>query len=300
MGRRRKGRDIAGWLAVDKPRGPTSADVVNTVRRAFDARKAGHAGTLDPMATGLLAIAFGEATKTIPHVTDAQKAYRFTVRFGVATDTDDADGRVVGESPRRPGDAALVAALPRFTGKIVQTPPRFSAVHIDGERAHVRARAGDDVMPAARPVTIAALRLIARPDPDHAELEMVCGKGAYVRAVARDLGTALGGCAHVTALRRIWSGPFEAEDAIPLARITAQAGDAALDDLLLPLETGLVGLPELRCAPEAAARLRHGNPAPVLTAANYGDVAWASAAGRAVAIGVYRAGALHPTRVFAG
>jgi tRNA pseudouridine55 synthase len=299
MGKRRKGRDIHGWLAIDKPAGPSSADVVNRVRRAFDARKAGHAGTLDPMASGLLAVAFGEATKTVPHITDASKAYRFTVRFGAATDTDDAEGRVIAESPLRPGDAALAAALPRFLGEIAQAPPRYSAVKIDGVRAYARARAAEDVAPAARPVRIDSLAVVDRPDPDHAVLEMVCGKGTYVRAIARDLGAALGCLGHVVALRRTRSGPFDAAKAVPLARIEALAGDPDLDALLLPLEIGLADLPELRCTAEAAARLRNGNPAPVLTGAEYGTTAWASEAGRAVAIGVYRAGALHPSRVFA-
>jgi tRNA pseudouridine55 synthase len=301
MARRRKGRAVSGWLAVDKPVGPTSSDVVNRVRRAFSAQKAGHAGTLDPMASGLLAIAFGEATKTVPYFADAAKAYRFTVRFGVATDTDDAEGRVTGESPLRPGDAALAAALPRFLGVTMQAPPRYSAVKIAGQRAYALARADADVAPAPRPVRIDALTLIDRPDPDTAVLQMVCGKGTYVRALARDLGAMLGTPAHVTMLRRIWSGPFEATEALPLARIEALAGEdaAALDALLLPLETGLAGLPELRCGEAAADRLRHGNPAPVPAGADDGATAWASQAGHAVAVGVHRAGVLHPTRVFA-
>jgi len=298
---RRKGRDISGWLIVDKPAGETSTGVVNRVRWALDARKAGHAGTLDPAATGVLAVALGEATKTVPYVTDALKAYRFTVRFGAATNTDDAEGSVVATSDARPSDAALAAALPAFIGDIDQVPPQFSAVKIDGERAYARARAGEETALAPRPLYVDTLAVVARPDADHAVLDMVCGKGGYVRAVARDLGAALGCFGHVTALRRLWSGPFEIADAVTMDRVEALARTPDLDALLLPLEAGLHDVPELRASPEAAARLRHGNPAPVLTSdADYGETAWASCGGRAVAVGIYRAGELHPTRVFNG
>nr|MDJ0640675.1 tRNA pseudouridine(55) synthase TruB [Paracoccaceae bacterium] len=181
MARRKKGRDISGWLVVDKPKGMTSTSVVNKVRWAFEAKKAGHSGTLDPDATGLLAVALGEATKTVPFVTDAMKAYAFTVRFGVATNTDDAAGEVLATSDVRPDDEALRAALTEFEGHIQQVPPAFSAVKIDGERAYAKARAGEDVDLAARPLFVESLTLVGRPDEDHAELEMVCGKGGYVR-----------------------------------------------------------------------------------------------------------------------
>ncbi len=300
MGRsRRKGRDISGWLVVDKPAGVTSTAVVNKVRWALDARKAGHAGTLDPAATGVLAIALGEATKTVPYVTDALKAYRFTVRFGQATNTDDAEGEVIATSGRRPTDAAIAAALPAFEGDILQVPPQFSAVKIDGERAYKRAREGDAVELAARPLYVDELTLVSRPDPDHAVLDMVCGKGGYVRAIARDLGAALGCFAHVTGLRRLWSGPFEAEGGLSLDEVERMAKTPELDAHLRPLEDGLADLPELRCTAEGAARLRNGNPGMVLTSdADYGDEAWASLDGRAVAVGIYRAGELHPSRVF--
>ncbi len=300
MGRRRKGRDISGWLIIDKPADMTSSAVVNKVRWALRARKAGHAGTLDPAATGVLAVALGEATKTVPHVTEALKAYRFTLRWGQATDTDDAEGAVIARSDRRPTEEEIRAALPAFTGEIMQVPPKFSAVKIDGQRAYARARDGEDVELAARPLFVESLELISRPDQDHAELEMVCGKGGYVRSLARDLGQALGCLGHVSALRRIWSGPFDAEDGLSIDQLEELAGTAALDDRLLPLEAGLADLPELRCSAESAARLRHGNPAPVLSAEDveYGDEAWASHDGRAVAVGIYRAGELHPKRVF--
>ena len=299
MGRRKKGRAISGWLVVDKPAGLTSTTVVNKVRWAFDAQKAGHAGTLDPAATGILAVALGEATKTVPYITDALKAYRFTVRFGQATNTDDAEGEVIATSDLRPTDAQILAALPDFVGDIEQVPPQFSAVKIDGQRAYKLARDGEDVEIAARPLYVESLTLSERPDPDHAVLEMVCGKGGYVRSVARDLGQKLGCQAHVTVLRRIWSGPFELEDAVSLETVEAEARTPALDARLLPLETGLADLPELRATAEGAARLRNGNPGLVLTSeAEYGDEAWASHDGRPVAVGIYRAGELHPTRVF--
>ncbi len=299
MGRKRKGREISGWLVVDKPAGPTSTAVVNKVRWALQAKKAGHAGTLDPDATGVLAVALGEATKTVPYITDALKAYRFRVRFGQATNTDDAEGEVIARSDTRPTDDEIKAALGGFVGDIQQVPPAFSAVKIDGERAYKRARDGEDVQLAARPLWVDELTLIDRPDADHADLEMVCGKGGYVRAIARDLGAALGCHGHVAHLRRIWSGPFEVEDGISLEQIEALAQDPALDAHLLPLETGLSDLPELRTTEEGAARLRHGNPGMVLPGdAEYGDEAWASLDGRAVAVGIFRSGQLHPTRVF--
>ena len=300
MGRRRsKGRDISGWLVVDKPFGVTSNTVVGKARWAFGAKKAGHAGTLDPLATGVLAVAFGEATKTVPYVADALKAYRFTVRLGQATNTDDTEGEITETCDARPDDDAIRAALPAFTGEIMQVPPQFSAVKIDGERAYKRARDGEEMEIAARPLWVESLELMARPDADHAVLEMVCGKGGYVRAIARDLGRALGCFGHVAALRRVWSGPFDAEDGITMDELEALAGDPALDTRLLPLETALADLPELRCTPEGAARLRNGNPGMVLTSeAEFGEEAWASFQGRPVAIGTYMAGELHPKRVF--
>ncbi len=298
MAKRRKGRDISGWLIVDKPAGPTSTAVVNKVRWALDAKKAGHAGTLDPAATGLLAVALGEATKTIPYVTDAEKAYRFTIRWGAATNTDDADGEVIATADTRPTDQEIRAALPAFTGDVLQVPPKYSAVKIDGERAYALARDDEEFEIAARPLHVTALTLTDRPDPDHAIFEMTCGKGGYVRSIARDLGEALGCLGHVTALRRLWSGPFDLEDAIPLAAIEEDARTDALDARLLPVATALADLPELPCSELAAARLRNGNPAEVLSStADFGDTAWASHKGTPIAIGTYRAGSLHPARV---
>ena len=299
MARKRKGRDISGWLVVDKPAGPTSTAVVNKVRWALGAKKAGHAGTLDPDATGVLAVALGEATKTVPFVTDALKAYEFTVRLGIATNTDDAEGEPVGTSDLRPDDEAIKDALQEFVGDIEQVPPQFSAVKIDGERAYKRARDGETMQIAARPLFVESLLLVDRPNPDHVTLEMVCGKGGYVRAIARDLGQKLGCLGHVRELRRVWSGPFEAAEGLTLDRSEAMAQSAELDEHLLPLEKGLEDLPEVQATAEGATRLRNGNPGMVIARdVDYGEECWASFEGRAVAVGRCKSGELHPSRVF--
>ena len=299
MARGKNKRRVDGWLVVDKPAGMTSTSVVNKVKWAFNAKKAGHAGTLDPEATGVLAIALGEATKTVPYITDAVKAYRFVVRLGQATNTDDTEGEVISESAARPETNAICEALAGFTGEIMQVPPKFSAVKIDGQRAYKLARDGEDIELAARPLWVEELTFIDRPDADHVELELVCGKGGYVRSIARDLGAELGCYGHVSWLRRIWSGPFETDDCVTVEQIDAEAKSPELDRLLLPLETGLADLPELQCRPEAAARLRNGNPGMVTASdAEYGEEAWVSCDGEPIAIGVYKAGELHPSRVF--
>ncbi len=299
MGRKRKGRDISGWLVVDKPAGITSTAVVNKVRWAFDAKKAGHAGTLDPEATGVLAVALGEATKTVPFVTDAMKAYSFTIRLGLATNTDDAEGEVIGQSDLRPDDDAIKAALGQFVGDIMQVPPQFSAVKVDGQRAYKKAREGEEMALAARPLWVEELVLVDRPDADQVVLEMTCGKGGYVRAIARDLGEALGCKAHVKSLRRIWSGPFQAEDGVTLEQVDAMAKTPDLDAFLRPLEIGLDDLPEVRCLAESVARLRNGNPATVIaTNVEFGEEVWASYDGKAIAVGTYRGGELQPSRIF--
>ena len=299
MGRKRKGRDISGWLIVDKPAGLTSTAVVNKVRWAFQAKKAGHAGTLDPEATGVLAVALGEATKTVPFITDALKCYRFLVRLGQATNTDDAEGEVSAESSKRPSDEEIKAALSGFLGDIQQVPPKFSAVKIDGERAYKRARDGEDFEVSARPLWVEQLLMIDRLDADTVELELVCGKGGYVRSIARDLGAALGCYGHVVWLRRVWSGPFQAEHGVTMQQIEALAHDAKLDQYLRPLEKGLSDLPRVSCNEMSAARLRHGNPAPVIGAdVEYGDECWAALKGQAVAVGHFKGGELYPSRVF--
>ena len=299
MARRKKGRDISGWLVVDKPAGLTSTAVVNKVKWAFEANKAGHAGTLDPDATGVLAVALGEATKTVPYITDALKCYEFTVRLGQATNTDDAEGEVTGESDLRPSEDEIKEALQGFVGEIMQVPPKCSAVKIDGERAYKRARDDEEFEIAARPLWVESLILMDRPDADHVVLEMVCGKGGYVRAIARDLGAALGCHGHVVRLRRTWSGPFEAEDGVTLEAIDAEAKSPELDRFLLPLEAGLDGLAEVRCPEASLGRLRNGNAAPVIASdVAFGEECWASFDGRAVAVGILQGGDLHPSRVF--
>ncbi len=300
MARRKKGRDISGWLVIDKPAGVSSNNLVGKVRWAFNANKAGHAGTLDPEATGILAVALGEATKTVPYITDALKAYDFTVRLGAATNTDDTEGEVIATSEERPSDQEIIDALGAFTGDVMQVPPKFSAVKVDGKRAYALSRGGEDVELQPRPLYVDELSFVERPDGDHVILHMVCGKGGYVRSIARDLGDALGCLGHVKELRRVWSGPFELEDAVTITQIDELAKTPEIDALLLPLETGLADLPELATTHDGATKLRNGNPGMVLASnVEYGDEAWASLDGAAVAVGRYKAGELHPSRVFA-
>ena len=299
MGRKLKGRNISGWLLVDKPAGMTSTVVVNKVKWALNANKAGHCGTLDPEATGVLAIALGEATKTVSYVTDALKCYRFLMRLGAATNTDDAEGEVILQSDLRPTDSDIKDALDSFTGDIEQIPPNFSAVKIDGERAYARARQDEDIELRARPLFVQSLLMIARPDADHVELEMVCGKGGYVRSIARDLGEYLSCYGHVQHLRRLWAGPFDVDECIGFDVIQDLERTPELDTHLHPLEIGLQDLPAGTCSQESAQRLRNGNPAPViLPDASYGDICWVAHQGQPIAIGEYRAGSLHPSRVF--
>ncbi|MGR3562504.1 MAG: tRNA pseudouridine(55) synthase TruB [Heliomarina sp.] len=295
----RKGRNISGWLVIDKPAGPTSTAVANKVRWALGAKKAGHAGTLDPTATGVLAVALGEATKTVPYITDALKAYSFTIRLGQATNTDDAEGEVIASSDLRPSDEEIKQALGQFVGDIEQVPPQFSAVKMDGQRAYKIARSGEEMELAARPLWVEELVLTDRPDADHATLEMTCGKGGYVRSIARDLGAALGCHAHVLNLRRIWSGPFNASEGLSMEQVEELAHTPDLDAYIQPLELGLADLPEVKCTAEGATRLKNGNPGMVFAAdTEYGDECWASFEGKAVAVGIYKAGELHPSRVF--
>ncbi|NVO22577.1 tRNA pseudouridine(55) synthase TruB [Donghicola sp. C2-DW-16] len=300
MGRKKKGRDISGWLVIDKPAGMTSTAVVNKVKWAFNANKAGHAGTLDPDATGVLAVALGEATKTVPYITDAMKAYEFTVTLGAATNTDDEEGEVIATSPNRPTDEEIKEALFGFVGDIMQVPPKFSAVKVDGQRAYKLARDGEDVELTARPLFVEELLLVDRPDADHVVLEMTCGKGGYVRSIARDLGEKLGCYGHVQKLRRIWSGPFDAaEDGVTLEQIEEKARTPELDDFLLPVEAGLDDMPQVMATPEGAVRLKNGNPGMVIASGiEYGEEIWASYEGKALAVGTFKAGNLHPVRVF--
>jgi tRNA pseudouridine55 synthase len=293
---RKKGRDINGWLIVDKPAGVTSTSVVAKVRWALEAKKAGHAGTLDPDATGVLAVALGEATKTVPIVTDALKCYDFTVNWGAETTTDDASGEVVRQSETRPDKGAIEAALAAFRGEIMQVPPAYSAVKVEGERAYDLAREGIEMELAARPLWVESLALLEA-DEATARLEMVCGKGGYVRSIARDLGRALGCLGHVAHLRRTWSGPFDASDGVEFARVDREA-QAWLEEQIRPLETGLTDLPMLRATPEGAVRIRNGNPGQVTGGAEWGELVWVSDAGGPLCIGRYQGGTVQPERVF--
>jgi len=301
MARRRKGSPVHGWLIFDKPEGMNSTRAVGLVKRLYDAAKAGHAGTLDPLATGVLPIALGEATKTVPFVVEGSKVYRFTVRFGIETDTDDAEGKVTASSDRRPSSPEIEATLPRFTGEIIQVPPRFSALKVEGARAYELARDEEQFELEPRPVSIARLTLVAHPDKDHCILETECGKGTYVRALARDLGRALGSHGHVAALRRTRVGPFGEDRAVSVERLEALASDR--DDLvtaLEPVEIALRDIPALTVSAADAARLRRGQPvllrgrdAPILAGTIY-----AMARGTLVAVGEVSEGELKPRRIF--
>jgi tRNA pseudouridine55 synthase len=264
--RRKRGRPLDGWLIVDKPPGLTSTDVVNRVRRAFDARKAGHGGTLDPLATGVLPIAFGAATKTVPYVMDGTKLYRFSLRFGEARDTDDADGQVTARSETRPSDAEIAAALPALRGDIMQVPPAFSAVKVAGERAYDMAREGRAPVLEPRPARVDRFELVERPDADTAVFEVQSGKGVYMRGLARDLALACGTLGHVAALRRLRVGPFTVEGAIPLDKL-ARGEDTppASPDLLLPVATALADIPALALTETEASGLSHGQAISLVT-----------------------------------
>jgi tRNA pseudouridine55 synthase len=294
-------RDFHGWLILDKDIGQTSTAAVAALKRLFRAKKVGHAGTLDPLASGVLPIAFGEATKTVSFVMDGQKAYRFKVRWGVETDTDDSEGRMLSESAVRPSPEAIRALLPRFTGRIEQIPPRYSALKIEGERAYNLARDGEEVLLAARPVDVHRLTLIETPDTDHAIFETECGKGTYVRALARDMGRALGSLGHVCALRRTRVGSFGEEQAVRFAELErlGQAG-SDLASALLPVESGLAAVPALQVSRADADRLAlgqsvllRGRDAPLLA-----GMVSVSTQGSLVALAEIEQGALKPRRIF--
>jgi tRNA pseudouridine55 synthase len=291
---RSKRTEVNGWVVLDKPVGMTSTHAVARLKRVFNAKKAGHAGTLDPLASGVLPVAFGEATKTVPFVQDGEKAYRFTIQWGAETDSDDADGTVVARSDLRPQTTDIVAALPQFTGTILQTPPAFSAIKIAGERAYDIARDGEMPELQPRPVTIHELALVAI-NADDATFEARCGKGTYVRAIARDLGRLLGCLGHVTALRRTRVGPFGEAEAVPLAQIE----DASVPDALRRVEAGLLELPQVVVDRDSAARLRRGQSVLLRGRDAPGDgAAYASCGGVVVAVGAIERGELVPGRVF--
>jgi tRNA pseudouridine55 synthase len=260
MGRRKKGNLVHGWVILDKPQGITSTQAVAAVRRVFDAQKAGHAGTLDPLATGVLAIALGEATKTVPFAMDARKTYRFTACWGEARDSDDAEGKVTATSDVRPTTAQIEAAIPQFLGEIAQIPPAYSAIKVQGERAYDLAREGETVNLESRTVFIEDAKLVSEPDPDHAVFEMRCGKGAYVRAWVRDIALALGTVGHVSQLRRTSIGGFHEKDAVPLETLRGFMHSPAAFEHLRPISTALDGIPALAVTGPDAVRLRSGNP----------------------------------------
>ena len=304
MGRRKAtGRPIHGWLVIDKSGGITSTQAVTVVKRLTQAQKVGHGGTLDPLATGVLPIAMGDATKTVPYIMDAAKAYDFTLRLGEQRDTDDVTGALVAGSELRPDDAAIAAALGVFRGPIQQVPPRFAAVKIQGERAYDIARRGEVVELAPREVRIDELELVGRPDADHAVFRMRCGKGTYVRAIARDLGLALGCLAHVTALRRTEVGPFHAEDAISLESLASIVTEDSLPQVLVPVTTALAGIPALAVTEPQALRLRAGQairiaPALLGEAAAEAATVRAMRAGELIALARIEGAELLPLRVF--
>jgi tRNA pseudouridine55 synthase len=302
---KRDKRDVHGWCILDKPIGMTSTHAVSVVKRLFTAKRAGHAGTLDPLASGLLPIALGEATKTVPFVMDGQKTYRFTVRWGEERDTDDSEGRATATGDGRPAPEQVQALLPRFTGTIEQVPPQYSAIKIAGERAYDIARSGETVELASRPVEIHRLDLIDSPDSDHSVLAAQCGKGTYVRAIARDMGRALGCYGHVATLRRTGVGPFQEVDAVTLEALQAAApspegGPGHLAAHLLPVDAGLRAIPSLDVSRADAARLARGQTvllrgrdAPIMQ-----GVVAVSTHGDLIALAEVERGELRPRRIF--
>ena len=306
MSRKPRGRPVNGWIILDKPLGLTSTQCVGKVRRLTDAAKAGHGGTLDPLASGILPIALGEATKTVPYIMDAGKTYRFTVRWGTATATDDAEGDVIATSDIRPDRAAILAMLPGFEGQILQKPPAFSALKVDGRRAYDLARAhsqgkGEAPDLAPRPIRIDRLTLVDMPDTDHAVFEADCGKGAYVRALARDFGQALGTCGHVVALRRTRVGRFDESRAFSLDSLAELCQKDAAQAYLLPVETALDDIPALVVTGPQAERLRHGQPIRIALAGPglppEGELL-VKADGRAVGLAERIADEVRPLRLF--
>jgi len=307
MARRKKGQAISGWINLDKPYDLTSTYAVSRIRRLFDAQKAGHAGTLDPLATGILPIALGEATKTVPFLVDADKSYRFTIAWGRTTATYDREGEVIAQSDVRPTIAQVQAVLPRFIGEIDQIPPAYSAIKVDGERAYDLARAGETVELASRKVVVFDARVADAPDADHITLEVDCGKGTYVRALVRDIAEALGACGHVSALRRTRVGRFTEQSAVTLELLEDLGHKARQSEALLPVETALDDIPVLAVTDEDAFRLKQGRSI-VLVPRQVEAVkarlkpgsrtVSAMAGGMMVALCEMRAGRLEPSRVF--
>ncbi|MGA0393916.1 MAG: tRNA pseudouridine(55) synthase TruB [Rhodospirillales bacterium] len=305
MARKRRGRPIHGWLVLDKPSGITSSKAVGRVKRLLDAAKVGHGGTLDPLATGVLPLAFGEATKTVSYVMDASKTYTFTLRWGEARDTDDSEGAVIETSDLRPDRAAIEAALPLFRGDIEQMPPQYSAIKVEGQRAYDLARRQETVKLAPRQVHIERFELIDMPNADFAVFEVRSGKGTYMRSLARDLARKLGTVGHISDLRRLSVGPFQAEDAISLDNLEKLGHSAPPSDFLMPIEAALDDIPALALTEEEARSLRLGQAVAVLPVARRnslqdmpkGTVVCAMAAGKLVAMARIQGGEIRPVRV---
>ena len=306
MGRRRRsGKPINGWVILDKPVDITSTAAVGAVRRIFDAQKAGHAGTLDPLATGVLPIALGEATKTLPYVVDTEKRYQFLLRWGVATSTDDREGDIIETCERRPSEAEIRDMLPQFIGEIMQVPPIYSAIKVNGQRAYDLARDGEEVELDARPIFIDAFDLVGIEDADHAVFTVVSGKGAYMRGLARDLAGALGTVGHIASLRRNAVGPFQETDAISLDELGLFGQNLAASGGLRPVETPLDDIPALALTEQEANRLRNGQAVSLIrktdleriSAFEDGETVLAMATGKPVALTRYTAGEVRPVRV---
>jgi len=268
MARKRKGQPVHGWVVIDKPKGMSSSQVVGKVRFLMNAQKAGHGGTLDPLATGILPIALGEATKTVGFVMDGKKAYRCWVRFGEARSTDDAEGDVIDTSGVRPSAAEIEAVLGEFEGDVEQTPPIYSAIKVDGQRAYKLARDNQDFEIKSRIVRIDSVRLAEMPEPDLAIIDVECGKGTYIRSLARDLAVRLGTVAYVADLRRTQAGPFGENRAISLDSLESLGHSARLEEAVLPIMTVLDDIPALALTEDEAGNMRHGMPAPALTVLN--------------------------------
>ncbi|MFD2238796.1 tRNA pseudouridine(55) synthase TruB [Aureimonas populi] len=323
QGRKPKGRPVSGWVILDKPKGMGSTEAVAKIKWLYFAQKAGHAGTLDPLASGMLPIALGDATKTVPYVMDGRKVYRFTVRWGAETTTDDTEGPVTRASDERPAREAVEALLADYTGEIEQVPPQFSAIKIEGERAYDLARAGETVEIASRLVQVHRLDIVDVPDGETTVFEAECGKGTYVRSIARDMGRDLGCFGHIVDLRRIAVGAFDEEDLVtldeledaaqegrePLDEAAIAAGAKArvtdfrpLDDYILDPATALCDLYEVTLSDDQAGRVRSGNPVLLRgrDAPAFCDEAFATGQGRLVAIGSIEEGSFHPKRVFGG
>jgi tRNA pseudouridine55 synthase len=305
MARKRRGQPVHGWIVLDKPLGMSSSRAVGAVRRILDAAKAGHGGTLDPLATGVLPIALGEATKTVAYAMGSRKRYRFTLRWGEARSTDDGEGAVIATSAARPSREDILAALPGFEGTTLQRPPDFSAIKLAGQRAYDLARGGGNPVLAPRPIEIARLEFLGMPDSDHAEFAAEVGKGTYIRALGRDLGLALGCYAHVTALCRVSVGRFTLDAAISLAKLEAVGHSPAASGHLLPIETALDDIPALALSGEEAEALRCGRVVTPLRPSDraridlLGDGAMirATSDGRLVALVAIDKGLIRPMRV---